>query len=138
MSGLMCLVRSMCYDNILNFENFVMRCDIDDTIRLYILVLKQGYGNDFNNTHVQFTLDQFEKLLNANSDHNIKTKDNDGNSYLHEVCCETMWGHPFCVELFEYFLSKGLNPNDKNNEGKTCVDLINEQYVEQARKLVKN
>ena len=38
-------------------------------------------------------------------------------------------GHPFCVELFEYFLSKGLNPEDKNNEGKSCLDIINKEHL---------
>jgi len=72
-------------------------------------------------------------MLSVNPNYNIHAKDDRGNTYLHEVCETTWWwGHPFCVELFEYFLSKGLNPEDKNNEGKTCLDKIHKEILEKA------
>jgi hypothetical protein len=136
--GLMGLIRYGCSIEIANFENFTIQRNIDFTIRLYILVLKQKYGKDFNKSHAEFTIKQFDKLFEDNTDWKIDEKDDEGNSYLHEVCCSTMWGHPFCVELFEYFLSKGLDPREKNNDGKSPIDLVNEQYLEKAIESMEN
>jgi hypothetical protein len=120
--------------NIFNFEDFDFQWQtrIDYTINLYITLLIEGYDNMYNSKHVEFTINQIEKMLFATENYNINATDDSGDTYLHKVCSKTLHGYPFCVELFEYFLSKGLNPEDKNIAGKTCLDKMHKEHLEKA------
>ena len=96
-------------------------------------MLIKGYQKEYNNNHVEFTINQIEKWLSTIDNYINETNDyNSGNTYLHEVCSITLRGGLFCVELFEYFLSKGLTTADKNIEGQTCLDVINKEHLEKA------
>lgn len=91
--GLMSLIRYGCYQDIILFREFEEQPDFYFTLQLYIMVFKQGYKTDFNEKHLEFTIQQFERLFHKNELQKDKT-------ILDQV--------KFCPELYDYFVSKGV------------------------------
>ncbi len=133
MAGLVSIIKQQCYDDIISFKEFNIPYfnSRDYMIRLYISVLKESYGKEFNSSHESFVISQFDKLF---VDHDINTKDEKNNTYLHEVCNKTkMDEYQLCPLLYMYFISKGLNPTDKNKQGQTCFDYLNDMIINKKR-----
>ena len=42
----------------------------------------------------------------------------------------------FCFKMFEFFLAKGVDPTIKNNENKTCIDLLHKDDKIDAIKII--
>lgn len=124
--GLIGLIRYGCQEDIKKFKSFEFSNDPNLTILIAIVVIKQGYNKYFYKEHIDFIINEFDKIFLNNHDVNTICNKN-GNTYLHLLCESTPWDHPFCKELFDYFIKKGIDPSIKNFDGKTCVDLIAEE-----------
>ena len=55
---------------------------------------------------------------------NLSSRDTDGNNMLHQLAFNS---NPFVKTMILYFIKKGLNPNEKNNDGKKHTDIASER-----------
>ena len=72
---------------------------------------------------------------------NVNMQDGDGNTPLHKVFMDLLrykTFYPFMKETTKLLLAAGANPNIKNKQGKSAMDLAVESGVEEAIDLLKN
>lgn len=107
------------------------------TISLYLYVFLRDFAREFNDSHCDYLIDQFNILFTrqegttASADYICNIL---GNTFLHEICEYST--DMFCFKMFEFFLAKGVDPTIKNNENKTCIDLLHKDDKIDAIKII--